>query len=202
MRCPLGKLAVGLLLALTLTTTASAAEPLPDGLIASPEPGWPQWRGPRRDGISAEKGLLQGWPEDGPRLVWKAGELGTGWSSPIVVGNRLYITGDVDDDLVIFALDLDGKPQWRAVNGKAWKGAVPGARACCAFSEGRLYHLGAHGRVACLDAASGKELWAVDVLERFQSRNVTWGLSECLLVDRARLIVTPGGKTALVAAPD
>ncbi len=70
---------------------------------------------------------------------------------------------------------------------------IPGARACCAYSEGKLYHMNAHGRVACLDAATGKELWAVDVLERFQAQNITWAISECLLVDGPRVIVTPGG---------
>ena len=173
-----------------------------DGLISSPEPGWPQWRGPRRDGISAETGLLPSWPENGPKLLWKRDELGQGWSSPIVVGQRVYITGDVDDDLRIFAFDLDGKLQWQANNGKAWKGSYPGARACCAYSEGRLYHINAHGRVACLDAQNGKEQWAVDILERFQASNITWAMSECLLVDGPRLIVTPGGEKALMAALD
>jgi outer membrane protein assembly factor BamB len=173
-----------------------------DGLIASPEPGWPQWRGPRRDGVSDEKGLLQRWPEGGPRLLWKADGLGRGWSSPIVVGNRLYITGDVGDDLVIYAMDLDGKPVWQAKNGRSWTGSFPGARACCAFSEGRLYNMNAHGRVACLDAASGRELWAVNMLKDFGGKNITWAISECLLVDGPRVIVTPGGKKALVAALD
>ncbi|MHC4565967.1 MAG: hypothetical protein ACYTE3_09435, partial [Planctomycetota bacterium] len=109
-----------------------------DGLIASPESGWPQWRGPRRDGISDEKDLLQSWPQGGPELLWKVEGLGTGWSSPIIVGSRLYITGDVGDDLVVFAFDLQGNPKWQAKNGRAWKGPYPGARACCAFSEGRL----------------------------------------------------------------
>lgn len=175
---------------------------LADGLIASEEQGWPQWRGPRRDGISDEKGLLSTWPASGPKLLWKVEGLGTGWSSPIVVGERLYITGDVGNDLVVFAFDHSGTEQWRAKNGKAWKGPYPGARACCVFSEGRLYHLNAHGRLVCLDAGSGKELWAVDILERFSARNITWALSECLLVDGARVIVTPGGKKTLMAALD
>jgi outer membrane protein assembly factor BamB len=175
---------------------------LTDGLVASEEQGWPQWRGRRRDGISDEEGLLSTWPESGPRLLWKVDGLGTGWSSPIVVGERLYVTGDVGDDLVVFAYDRSGTEQWRAKNGKAWKGPYPGARACCAFSEGRLYHLNAHGRLACLDAASGRELWAIDILKRFSARNITWALSECLLVDGTRVIVTPGGRKALMAALD
>jgi outer membrane protein assembly factor BamB len=128
--------------------------------------------------------------------------LGTGWSSPIVVREGLYITGDVNDDLVVFAADHDGVVQWRARNGDAWDGSYRGARACCAFSAGRLYHMNAHGRLACLEGSSGRELWAVDVLERFGATNITWALSECLLVDGPRVIVTPGGKEALMAALD
>jgi len=173
-----------------------------DGLIASPEPDWPQWRGPRRDGISEEKDLLSSWPEGGPKLLWKIDGLGKGWSCPIIVGQRLYITGDVGNDLVIFALNRNGEVQWKVKNGRAWKNPYPGARACCVFSEGRLYNMNAHGRVVCLEAASGKELWAVNILERFDAKNITWALSECLLVDGPRLIVTPGGKKALMAALD
>ncbi len=173
-----------------------------DGLVASPEPGWPQWRGPRRDGISDEKDLLPSWPEEGPRLFWKVDGLGRGWSSPIVVGNRLYITGDVGEDLAVFAFDTGGTLQWRTENGESWQGSFPGSRACCAFSEGRLYHMNAHGRVACLEAASGAELWALNVLDRFDGKNITWAVSECLLVDGPRVIVTPGGKEALAAALD
>jgi outer membrane protein assembly factor BamB len=181
-----------------LTVTSAAA----DGLIASPEPDWPQWRGPRRDGISDEKDLLSSWPEDGPELLWKIDGLGKGWSCPIIVGQRIYITGDLGDDLVIFALNRSGAVQWKVKNGRAWKGPYPGARACCVYSEGRLYNMNAHGRVVCLDAASGRELWAVNILERFDSKNITWALSECLLVDGRNLIVTPGGKKALMAALD
>ena len=181
---------------------AASAVGADDGLIASGEPGWPQWRGPRRDGISDEKGLMQSWPEGGPSVLWKTSELGKGWSSPIIVDRRLYVTGDVGDDLVVYAFDTDGNLLWRTTNGKSWTGSFPGARACCAFSEGRIYHLNAHGRVACLEATSGKEVWSTNILTRFDGPNITWALSECLLVDGPRLIVTPGGKKALVAALD
>ncbi len=173
-----------------------------DGLIASSESGWPQWRGVRRDGRSEETGLLRAWPEGGPRRIWRLDGLGKGWSSPIIVGQRLFITGDVGDDLVIFAFDLEGNELWRVTNGKAWQGSYPGARASCCYAHGMIYHLNAHGRLACLNAKTGDEVWMVDITDRFDAKNITWALSECLLVDGDRLIVTPGGKKALMAALD
>jgi outer membrane protein assembly factor BamB len=175
---------------------------LADGYIASPEPDWPQWRGVRRDGISTETGLQPTWPAGGPRLIWTAENMGTGWSSPIIVRNRLYITGDIGDELVVFALDLNGEVVWKTTNGASWEGSYPGARACCCYSAGKLYHLNAHGRLVCLNAETGREEWAQNILNRFDARNITWALSECLLVDGDRLIVTPGGKRALMAALD
>ncbi len=171
-------------------------------LVASPEPGWPQFRGPRRDGVSDERGLLQSWPEGGPARLWSAENLGQGYSSPVIVRDRIYITGDVGDELRIFALDSGGRVLWTAKNGAAWNGEWPGARASVTFSAGRLYHMNAHGRVACLDADSGRERWAVDVLGKFGGKNITWGMSENLLVDGRTVFVTAGGSEALLAALD
>ena len=169
-------------------------------LIASTEDGWPQFRGPRRDGISDERGLLAQWPEGGPRAVWSVTNLGRGFSSPVISSGRLLITGDFNEHLVLLAFDLEGRPLWRATNGANWRDPYPGARSTPTFSGGKLFHQNAHGRVASLDAANGRELWAVDVLKQFGGSNITWGLSECLLVDGRAVYVTAGGSEALVVA--
>jgi hypothetical protein len=191
-------------LACGATAAEPALAPVPGAgkLVASKESGWPQWRGIRRDGVSGEKGLLPSWPEGGPKLLWTVPDLGRGWSSPIIHDGTFYITGDVGEDLVIFAFDLDGKPKWQAKNGRAWKNSWPGARACCLYDEGRLYHMNAHGRTVCLDVKTGQELWAVETLKVFEGQEITWGISECLLADGPRLIVSPGGKKAMMAALD
>lgn len=190
--------AIAILVLLHAVALASAAEP--DGMVGSTEPDWPQWRGPGRDGVSPEKNLLPAWPADGPKLLWKAENVGRGWAAPIVVKDTLYIAGDIGDDTVIHALGVDGKPKWKMPNGRAWTGSYPGTRSSCAYSEGVLYHMNAHGRLAAMDAASGKERWAIDVLERFAARNIPWAISESLLIDGGRIIVTPGGSKALMAA--
>ncbi len=143
---------------------------------------------------------MQEWPENGPRVLWSVTNIGRGFSSPVISGGRLIITGDFDEHLALLAFELSGQPVWRATNGASWKTPYPGARASATFSDGKLYHENAHGRVACFDPANGREVWAVDVLERFGGSNITWGLSECLLVDERAVFVTTGGREALVVA--
>jgi outer membrane protein assembly factor BamB len=202
---------VGLALLAGRVSSVAAQEVSPGGtdvktvkaqLVVSPEAGWPQWRGPARNGICRETGLAASWPEGGPALLWTVPGLGTGYSSPTISGGRIFITGDTGDALRVTALSLEGKALWQTTNGASWKGPYPGARSCGAYAAGRLFHMNAHGRVTCLDAADGRELWAVNVLERFEGRNLTWALSECLLVDRGRVFVTAGGRKALMAALD
>lgn len=169
-------------------------------LIPSAESGWPQFRGLHRDGKSSERGLLQQWPEGGPRLLWSITNAGRGFSAPSISGGRLVLTGDFEDHLAVMAFDLQGRPQWRATNGLPWKTPYPGARASATFSGGRIYHENAHGRVACLDAATGREQWAVDVLKQFRGANITWGMSENLLADERAVYVTAGGEEGLLVA--
>jgi len=170
--------------------------------LPSTTPGWPQWRGPNRDGVSQEKGLLQTWPEGGPKKLWSINGVGKGFGSPAIVGDTIYIAGDAGEELVVLALDLAGKVKWRATNGKSWKKSHPGGRTTCCIDDGKLYLMNAHGRLACLNATDGTELWAVNILEQFGGKNITWGVSESVLVDGDAVFVTPIGTKALMAALD
>lgn len=187
----------GVALGLWASVAAAAVE-----MVRSTEPGWPQFRGAGRDGISRETGLLQAWPDAGPRLVWSAKGAGKGFSSPTISGGRLIVTGDFGAECWIVAYDLAGKELWRARNGDAWLNQYQGARAAVTVSDGRVYHQNAHGRVVALEAGTGREAWAVNVLERYKGENITWGLSECLLVDEQAVYVTAGGREALMVALD
>jgi outer membrane protein assembly factor BamB len=171
-------------------------------LIRSAAPDWPQWRGPHRNGVSEEQGLLDSWPKDGPKREWTISGIGRGYASPIVVDDTVFIPGDGDGDLLLSAVSLDGELRWQTKNGEVWTRPFPGARAACCYDDGKLYHMNAHGRLACLDAPGGNELWAVNVLERFEAKNIMWGISESVLVDGDLVYVTPVGAGALMAALD
>lgn len=176
---------------------ANPIQPVPNETL-----GWPQFRGPARNGISAEPNLLTSWAEGGPTKLWSIAGLGRGFSSPTLSSDRLYITGDIEGELVIHAFDLQGDALWRATNGLAWNGPYPGSRSSVTISVDHLYHMNAHGRLVCLRAETGAEVWSVDVLKQFRGQNITWGLSECLVVDDTSVYVTAGGEDGLVVALD
>src|SRR5690606_34204827 len=75
---------------------------------------WAQWRGPERNGLSTEKELLKTWPAEGPKLVWQANELGEGYSTPAVVGDRIYLLGNrgLEDEFVLCLNAADGEKIW------------------------------------------------------------------------------------------
>ena len=166
--------ALTLLAVLLLSSVLSAAD-------------WPQFRGPTRDGHSMETGLLAAWPEGGPPLAWAAEGIGSGYSSPVVIGETVFITGDAGEDLLLSAFDRgSGRRLWQRRVDAAWRGPYPGARSTATVADGRLFLLSAQGRVLAMDPATGEEFWRVDILERFAGKNIQWGLSECLLVDGDR----------------
>ncbi len=175
------------------------------GLSAAHAAGgdWPQFRGPERDGKAyTETDLLDKWPEDGPEQVWVNDELGFGFASAAVSGDRIYTTGLEDEKGYIYALDLDGNLKWKTSYGKGWSGARRGTRTTPTVHNGNLYIMTGHAKAACYDAKTGEEVWAVDTKEKFGARNIRWGITESPLVMEDKAIFTPGGKNAGVVALD
>ena len=163
---------------------------------------WPQWRGPRSDGISREADLLIDWNESAPSVVWQR-PLGLGFSSFSVVGDRLYTMAAVDDVEYVFCLDAaTGETLWKTRSGKTYQDAQGGngPRSTPAVVGDVVYALGVEGELMCLDAESGDDRWRRNVLEDFHAENLRWGVSTSPYVDGPRLLVNVGAKGASVVA--
>lgn len=165
---------------------------------------WPGWRGPNRDGRSPDTGLLAEWPDGGPRLMLTVKNLGAGFSAVAVSGGRIYTMGDRSGAQYLIALsDSDGSEVWAARIGPDWDDEYPGPRGTPTVSDGVVYALGTEGDLVAVDAASGKERWRKNLERDFGGRMMSgWRFAESPLVDGDRVIVTPGGRDAVMVALD
>jgi outer membrane protein assembly factor BamB len=163
---------------------------------------WSQFRGPSRDGISPETGLMKQWPQEGPKELWSYDGLGTGYSSVSVADGLVYTTGLVDGQGYLFAFDLQGNLKYKVNYGPEWTdaGNYPSARTTPTIDGDRLYLMSGLGRLACHEAKTGKPIWHVDTLEKFKGRNIRWGIAESPLIDGEKVICTPGGQDATMVA--
>ncbi|HEX7585981.1 MAG TPA: PQQ-binding-like beta-propeller repeat protein [Prolixibacteraceae bacterium] len=166
-----------------------------------------QWRGANRDGIYPDKNLLESWPEGGPKLLWETEAIGNGYSSPVVAGDRLFINGEIDSIAHVFAFDLSGKLIWKTPNGRQFFGegyssSFPGARSTPTVYNDLIYVTSGLGRIACLEAASGKVKWTVDMIGDMGGKLNEFGNSESLYVDEKNVYCMPGGAETNVAALD
>lgn len=161
---------------------------------------WPQWRGPRRDAVSAETGLLQTWPDGGPRTLWHTNGLGTGYSSVVVGHGRLFTMGRQGSDVVVTALDeVRGTSLWTKKIGETSRNPCSTPTLDGEF----LYALDPDGDLVCLKAASGELVWTVNFVDQFGGRMMSGrGYGESPLIDGDRLICTPGGADAMLVALD
>ena len=167
---------------------------------------WPQWRGPRRDGYSAETGLLQSWPDGGPPLAWKKTGLGNGYSGVAVANGKIVTMGeDKEASRVHLLNEADGKTIWSVVVGQAgapgW-GGFAGPRATPTLDGDRVYALNHYGELVCLSVADGKEIWKKSLVKDLGGKVPEWGYAESPMVDGDKVVVTPGQKQGCLAALD
>ncbi|HPC95798.1 MAG TPA: PQQ-like beta-propeller repeat protein [Sedimentisphaerales bacterium] len=182
-----------LLAAISISTLCSASD-------------WTQWRGPNRDGLSPETGLLQQWPQGGPSLVWRATGLGEGFSSVSIVADRIYTTGDRGGACYVHGLNrTDGKLLWSAPLGKAgapgW-GGFAGPRGTPTVDGDLLYVMGQYGELACFKTADGAKVWERHMSTDFGGERPEWGYSESVLIDGDQAVCTPGGPRGAIVALD
>lgn len=188
------KKAITLLAWLATASIALAQKAAPDG-----------FRGPNHDGHYAESGLMKQWPSSGPQVLWTNLEIGKGYSSPTVVGDRVYITGMSEDEKqeTFMALDVKtGKILYTTAYSPAWGQAYPETRTTPTIYKGKAYVISGSGEVVCLDTADGKIVWKVDGNKVYKTATGHWGTAECPLVFDDKVIYTPGGTMTTIVALD
>jgi outer membrane protein assembly factor BamB len=165
---------------------------------------WPQWRGPNRDGLTKETGLLKEWPQEGPKLLWMAKDLGGGYSTPSLVGGKIFLISSRDKEEYCQAFDAkNGEKIWEVRIGKVGPNMgpqYPGSRSTPTVDGEVLYALSSNGDLVCLETAKGEERWRKNYKTDFGGVMGMWAFAESPLVDGDLLICSPGGKEATLVA--
>jgi outer membrane protein assembly factor BamB len=191
----------------TLTQTAAAPPVAPVATLAAAGKAlpfdWPQWRGPARDDLSKETGLLKQWPAEGPQKIWSYTNAGQGYSAFAIVAGRLFTNGTREGSEVLICLDAgNGQELWTAKLGgildNKWG---DGPRGTPTVDGDRVYTLGGDGTLVALQVKDGKELWRT-TMESLGGKRPNWGYTESVLVDGKQVVCTPGGPKGALAAFD
>jgi outer membrane protein assembly factor BamB len=155
---------------------------------------WPQWRGPNRDGVSRETGLLTSWPEKGPKQLWE-GKAGAGYSSLSVAAGRAYcLLQDGQDEVVVCWNAETGQQLWRFPYPCDYRnGQGNGPRSTPTIDGDRIYTVGATGILHCLKTSDGAKIWRHDLSQEFSAPIPTWGVSFSPLIEGDLVLTNPGG---------
>jgi outer membrane protein assembly factor BamB len=183
----------------TITLLAGAFLVLPAGAA-----DWPQWRGPERTGLSKETGLLKTWPDGGPKLLWKADDIGNGYSTPAIAGGRVYLLSNRGDDEFAVAFNAEnGNQIWSVKIGKVGINMgpqYPGTRSTPTVDGDMLYCLSSDGDLVCLAEDQGGVKWRKSLRQDFGGEPGKWAYAESPLIDGDKLVCTPGGAKATLVA--
>lgn len=188
-----------------LLSLVLAVPPSPPG-GAAPAPSaldWPQWRGPHRDAVSRETGLVDGWGPEGPPVLWRIGG-GAGFSGVSVWRDRLYTLWDEGGAQILVCLDAaSGREVWRRELGKPFEHPYGnGPRSTPVVDDGIVYAIGTGGRLLAADQRTGETVWQVDLVEDFAAALPPYGYASSPLVVGDTLVVEAGGTKAAFVALD
>jgi outer membrane protein assembly factor BamB len=167
---------------------------------------WPQWRGPNRDGVWRETGIVEEFDTQQLAARWRM-PIGSGYSGPTVAAGRVYVTDRLVEPKQIERVhcfdEQTGKNLWtHAYDCTYTIQYEAGPRASVSIDEGRAYALGSMGDLHCFDARSGDVLWKHDCQSEYQIRMPIWGIAASPLVEKDLVIVQIGGLGACIVAFD
>lgn len=174
---------------------------------------WPGYRGPKRDGVSAEKGLFASWPKSGPKLVWTVDKAGAGFGGPAVVQGATFLLGTVDKEEALHKVNADGKVLWSSIigpvfdfQGNNWSG---GPNATPTVGKNLVFCQGSQGILAAFNVETGLQVWKLDTVAQLGAEvnpigggppKKGWGFCGSPLLDGEKLIVATGGPGGLFTA--
>ena len=168
---------------------------------------WPQWRGPNRDGVWRETGIVEKFDKPQLDIEWRA-EIGPGYSGPTVANGRVYVTDRQTEpkqaERVLCFNAANGKSIWKHEYDCSYEGIsyTAGPRAAVTIDDGRAYSLGAMDNLFCFNAATGDIVWQKDLKKLYDAHIPGWGIAAAPLIDGNRLILNVGGEHACVVALD
>ncbi len=167
---------------------------------ASQETKTYQWRGEDRKGIFQEHNLMKKWPENGPKEIWYAENIGNGYGSPTITEDAIFITGEIDSTAWLFCFDLTGKIRWKQNLGKEWTTGFPGSRSAPTIAGDLVYVVTGMGNLFCLKSNDGEIVWSKDFKTDGQGIYPMHGFSEAPVIDTDKIFWTTGGKETNVLA--
>jgi len=157
---------------------------------------WPQFLGPTRNGVYAGNDLADAWSKGGPPVVWQK-PVGHGWSGPVVADNKVVQCHRQGDQELVVCLDAGtGNQVWKFKYPTSYQddfGFDDGPRATPSISDGRVYTFSAQGLLHCIDFASGKDLWTVDIQDKFAAGKGFFGMACSPLVEGDAVLLNVGG---------
>ncbi len=164
---------------------------------------WPQWGGPNRDNLSTETGLLEEWPEGGPRQLWVYRDAGLGYSGVSVVNNVIYTMGARNDEEYVIAINAaDGTERWSSKMASLYTNKWgDGPRGTPTVAGAHVYALSGNGILTCNEIDSGRQVWHKEMAD-FGGKRPGWGYCESVLVRGDHVLCTPGGDKGAVIALD
>ena len=170
----------------------------------SAEDDWPKWCGPRGDCTTTEKGLLDKWPDGGPKELWRQ-PVGLGFAAPVAVDGKVYLFGTIGGKDTLTCLNADdGNVVWSHKSAGGWTGGHPGTRAAPTIEGGRIYTFGGLGDLLCRNLADGQPIWSLDAMKATGGKPPMWGCASCptIVGDLVYIQIGDGaqsGKTVPVA---
>ena len=161
-----------------------------------------QFRGPDRNGVFPETGLLTSWPKGGPALRWSTEGIGGGYGSVSVTDAAVFVTGREGSREILTVLALDGSVLWRVPYGRTASRTWSDTRCTPTVDGDYIYCISGIGDIACIDAKGRTIRWSVSAFEKFKGTCWEWEIAEQPLIVDDKIVFTPGGHLTSMVALD